>query len=134
MQEVDDIGLLRAYVEHGSEEAFARLVSRNVNKVYSVALRQTGNPHSAEEITQAVFAIVARRARTLLGHECFSGWLYQTARLTTVTFIRSEIRRSLREQEAHMQAALNKPETDVWPQIMPLLETAMAGLNQTDRN
>jgi len=134
MQDMDDIGLLREYVERGSEEAFAVLVSRNVNKVYSVSLRQTGNPHSAEEITQAVFAIVARKARVLVGHKCFSGWLYQTARLTAVTFIRSEIRRGLREKEAHMQAALNKQETDVWPQIMPLLETAMAGLNEADRN
>jgi len=134
MQEMDESGLLREYVERDSEEAFAALVSRNVNKVYSVALRQTGNPQAAEEITQAVFAIVARKARALAGHKCFSGWLYQTARLTAVTFIRSEIRRGRREQEAHMQAVLNKQETDVWPQIAPLLETAMAGLSEADRN
>jgi len=45
MQELDDISLLREYVDHGSEDAFAALVARHVNKVYSIALRRTHNPH-----------------------------------------------------------------------------------------
>ena len=65
MQELNDIALLRQYVEQNSEEAFAALVSRHVNKVYSVALRHTRNPHQAEEITQAVFVILANKSRHL---------------------------------------------------------------------
>ena len=134
MHELDDIALLRQYTEQNSEEAFAALVSRHLNKVYSVALRHTRNPHSAEEITQAVFIIFARRAKKLRQHAVLSGWLYETSRLTAVTFIRGEIRRARREQEAHMQALLNENESDVWPQIAPLLDAAMAGLNETDRH
>jgi RNA polymerase sigma factor (sigma-70 family) len=134
MQELDDIALLREYVERNSEEAFAALVTRHINKVYSVALRHTGNPHQAEEITQAVFVILARKSRHLGGRVILSGWLYQTARLTAVTFIRSAIRRARREQEAHMQSILNESESDVWKQIAPLLDAAMAGLNETDRH
>src|SRR5580765_8147151 len=103
MQELDDIALLRQYTEQNSEEAFAALVARHVNKVYSVALRHTRNPHQAEEITQAVFVILARKANKLPQHIVLSGWLYETSRLTAVTFIRSAIRRARREQEAHMQ-------------------------------
>jgi hypothetical protein len=33
-----------------------------------------------------------------------------------------------------MQTLLNENESDVWPQIAPLLDTAMAGLNETDRH
>lgn len=134
MQELDDIALLREYVEHGSEEAFAMLVARHVNKIYSVALRQTRNPHSAEEITQAVFVILAKRSRDLPKAVILSGWLCRTAQLTAVTFIRGEIRRARREQEAHMQTSLNEIESDVWPQIAPLLGAAMAGLNETDHH
>ncbi|MGP8237678.1 MAG: RNA polymerase sigma factor [Limisphaerales bacterium] len=134
MQELEDIALLREYLERDSEEAFATLVMRHVNKVYSVALRQTGNPHSAEEITQAVFVLLARKARRLGGRVILSGWLYQTARLTAVTFVRGAIRRGRREQEAHMQTIVNKNESEVWPEIAPLLDTAMAGLNETDRH
>jgi RNA polymerase sigma factor (sigma-70 family) len=134
MQELDDNALLREYVERDSEEAFAALVTRHVNKVYSVALRLTGNPHSAEEITQAVFVILARKSRHLGKRVILSGWLYQTARLTAVTFIRGGIRRARREQEACMQTALNENESDAWMQIAPLLDAAMAGLNETDRH
>ena len=65
MQELDDSALLREYVEHGSEEAFSTLVTRHIDRVYSVALRCTGNPSQAEEITQAVFVILARKSRNL---------------------------------------------------------------------
>src|SRR5260221_10635715 len=129
MQELDDIVLLREYVERDSQEAFAAAVERHVSKVYSVAMRHTGNPQQAEEITHAVFVILARKSRQLGKSVILSGWLCQTARLASVTFIRSEIRRARREQEAQMQNAVNETESDVWPQIAPLLDAAMAGLS-----
>jgi RNA polymerase sigma factor (sigma-70 family) len=134
MDERDDIALLRQFSEQNSEEAFATLVIRHIDKVYSVALRHTGNPHHAEEITQAVFVILARKSRQLSPRVILEGWLYETARLTAVTHIRSEIRRARREQEAQMQSSLNENESTVWTQIAPLLDAALAGLNETDRH
>jgi RNA polymerase sigma factor (sigma-70 family) len=135
MPEPDDISLLRQYTEEDSEEAFGTLVSRHINKVYSVALRHSRNPHQAEEITQAVFAILAKKARSLGKAVVLSGWLYHTARLTSVTFLRSEIRRARREQEAYMQNTLEETASDeTWKQIGPQLDTAMARLNDADRN
>ena len=134
MQELDDNALLREYVERDSHEAFAALVERHVNKVYSVALRHTRNAHQAEEITQAVFVILAQKSRKLGNKVILSGWLYQTARLTAMTFIRSEIRRAHREQEAYMQTLLDEKEGNDWPQISPLLDDAMGQLNEKDRH
>ena len=132
MQELDDISLLREYVDHESEDAFAALVTRHVSKVYSIAVRHTRNPHQAEEIAQAVFVILARQARQLGSRVIISGWLCRTAQLTAVTFVRSETRRARREQEAYMQNPLVETESDVWAQIEPLLDAAMAGLSEAD--
>lgn len=134
MQELDDNDLLREYVERASDEAFAVLVARHINKVYSVALRHTGNPSHAEEITQAVFVILARKSPRLRAAVILSGWLYETARLTSITFLRSEIRRARREQEAFMQSSLNETESDLWRQIAPLLDAGMARLNEKERH
>jgi RNA polymerase sigma factor (sigma-70 family) len=134
MPELDDIELLAQYARDRSEAAFATLVTRHLNLVYSTALRHAGNPHAAEEITQAVFIILSGKARSLSPQTVLSGWLYQTARLTAANFLRAEIRRQHREQEAYMQSLLNEPEPNVWPRIAPLLDAAMAGLGEKDRN
>lgn len=133
MQELEDKALLREYVDHNSGEAFAALVTRHVNQVYSAALRQTRNSHQAEEITQVVFVILAQKCRTLGEKVILSGWLHRTARLTAITFIRREMRRVHREQEAHMQALSNETES-VWSKIAPLLDAAMARLSKTDHD
>ena len=133
MQQTDDSALLRQYVENNSDEAFAALVTRHINLVYSVALRRVANPHHAEEITHAVFIILARKAASLRHDKALSSWLFQATRLTAGNFIRSEIRRHRREEEAYMQSVLNETATEVWPKIAPLLDDAVAGLREKDR-
>src|SRR5215469_3023706 len=125
MQEQADIELLRQYAEQNSEAAFGELVTRYVNLVYSAAARKTGSLDAAEEITQAVFIILAKKAKSLRKETILSGWLYQTTRLTAANFRRNEIRRARREQEAYMQSLSNESES--WPEIEPLLEDAMGG-------
>jgi RNA polymerase sigma factor (sigma-70 family) len=133
MQPTDDSALLRQYAENNSDEAFAALVTRHINLVYSVALRQVGNPHHAEEITQAVFIILAKKAVQLRHDKALSSWLFQATRLTANNFVRSEARRRRREEEAHMQSVVDESGSEVWPRIAPLLDTAVANLREKDR-
>src|SRR5437660_8629912 len=116
----DDMALVREFAAGDSQEAFATLVRRHVNLVYSVALRRLGNPHEAEEVTQAVFVILARKAAGLRAGTVLSGWLYQTAQLTSANFQRAAIRRQRREQEAFMQFAEPAGPDDSWRQLGPL--------------
>ena len=130
----DDLTLLREYGRRNSEEAFAALVSRHVNLVYSVALRQVRDPHLAEEITQAVFIILARKAESLGPKTILPGWLCRTARYASANALTIQRRRQRREQEAHMQSILNEPESETWQQIAPLLDGAMEKLGQKDHD
>src|ERR1051326_7421716 len=109
MSEMSDRELLNRFTQNESDQAFALIVERYIHLVHSVALRHTANPHHADEITQAVFIILARRAASLDHRTILSGWLYHTARLTAANFLRSEIRRSKREQESFMQSGPDEP-------------------------
>src|SRR6202000_2905871 len=57
----------------------------------------------------------------------------ETARLTAVTFIRGEIRRAKREQEAYMQSTLDESSPVIWEELSPLIDDAMGKLNIKDR-
>jgi RNA polymerase sigma factor (sigma-70 family) len=134
MPDANDMDLLREYACDHSEPAFAGLVQRHINLVYSVALRYTGNSEDAQDVTQAVFIILARKAAGLRERTVLTGWLYETTRFTAARFIRTRVRRQIREQEAYMQFSLNEPDADgVWRQLSPLLEEAMTQLGEKDR-
>src|SRR5437763_13059294 len=98
----NDIDLLRRYVANASEEAFTELTRRHIDFVYGAALRQARNPHRAEDITQAVFTDLARKAATLLTRTELVGWLYISTRYAATSVVRSEARREAREREAQM--------------------------------
>lgn len=134
---IEDVELLRRYAEDRSQDAFAELVRRRVNLVYSVALRQVGgDAHLAEDVTQRVFADLARKAGSLAGHAVLSGWLYRSAQFAATDVVRTERRRRVREQEAQ---TMNKISADGsapvdWEKLRPVLDQAMGELDEEDRD
>lgn len=130
-----DMDLVREYASQHSEPAFATLVSRHINLVYSAALRRVGDALLAEEITQTAFIILAHKAGSLHPKTILSGWLYRTAQYAAADALKARQRRLQREQEAYMQSTLrDSPADKTWEQLSPLLDEGMLRLGHVDRN
>lgn len=134
---IDDTDLLRRYAEAGAQDAFAELVARHVNLVYSAALRQVhGDAHLAADATQLVFADLARKARGLCGHRVLAGWLFTSARYAAAKLVRGEARRRAREQEAWRMETEHGPDGTAaldWARVRGVLDEAMNELGRADR-
>jgi RNA polymerase sigma factor (sigma-70 family) len=134
MGDMNDMQLLEDYVSRNSQEAFAALVQRHVNLVFSVALRCVADPHKAQDVTQSVFLLLAQKASRLHKKTVLSGWLYHSARLTSATFRRGELRRQRREQEASMQSTLDVSTGEAgWEKLAPVLDDALGRLGEVER-
>jgi RNA polymerase sigma factor (sigma-70 family) len=125
---------VREFARNNSEQAFTTLVSRHVNLVYSVALRQVADSHLAQDVTQGVFIILAKKAKTLGPKTIVSAWLCRTARYVSSHALRTQRRRQVREHEAHMQSITNETGADAWNHIAPILDEALGSLNKPEHD
>jgi len=132
-----DTELLRQYAHDRSEAAFAELVRRRLDLVFSVALRQVGgDAQLAEDVAQKVFADLARKAAALSTHPALSGWLYRSAQFAATDVVRTERRRRAREQEAQTMHDISfDPAADAdWEKLRPMLDQMLGDLAECDRN
>jgi RNA polymerase sigma factor (sigma-70 family) len=132
----DDAELLRRYAGDRSEAAFGELVRRHVDLVYSSALRQCrGDHHRAQEVTQMVFADLARKASSLVRHPVLPAWLHRSGHLAAMGLFRREGRRQRYERAAGDEAAATGPagESVVWEAVGPVLDEAIDSLDERDR-
>jgi len=143
-----DHELLARYVREGAHDAFATLVERYVAMVYAAARRSLGpyDQGDAEDVAQAVFILLARKAATIRpDRTSLASWLYHAARLTAANARRDAGRRRRHEQQAgetmrqHL-ASLSSPSASsstaaplVWAEIEERLDDALARLRPHDR-
>src|SRR5262245_60092811 len=103
-----DFDLLTKYLA-GSQPAFAELVERHSNLVYSAALRQVRDPVLAEEVTAAVFLLVWKKAGSLRPGTVLPAWLHEATRYCVANAWRIRANRERHERRAAQMTRPNPP-------------------------
>jgi RNA polymerase sigma factor (sigma-70 family) len=139
MQERSDAQLLCAFAGRGDEAAFREIVARYADLVYSAALRQVESSAAASDVSQSVFTDLARKAGTLASDggtalsPSLAGWLHRATRYAALNHLRDARRRLTHERQAMEQLLTNSESGADWEQIRPMLDEALDGLSDEDR-
>jgi len=133
---LEEASLLREYAESRNEAAFAKVVGRYFDGIYSAALRRVGgDAHLAKDVAQEVFVALARNASKVSSHPVLSAWLYTTTRNIAALKIRGDQRRRIREEEAaavHDSSSQDHTAAE-WNRIGPMLDRLVDDLGEIDR-
>ena len=134
-EQQSDFQWLQQFARAGDQGAFHELVHRHINLVFATALRKVGDAGGAQEISQNVFGILARKAWRFAPDDSVPAWLYKTALLESKSWLRGEMRRRRREETAvELGTTMKTPEDEpAFNALVPLLDEALLSLREKDR-
>ncbi len=131
---MDDSVLLAEFARDKSDEAFRELVRRHIGMVYSVCRRQLRDAHWAEDVTQAVFILLAKKAGELKKDVVLGGWLYKTAVYACSNA--KEMRRTRRHHESRVMPMKMMNDEDMMEraEMEGILDEGLMELNRFQRD
>lgn len=141
MTAATDAALLTAFVCHRDEQAFRVLAESHFGLIFHTALRRTGNRALAQDVSQEVLCILARKAAFLsLQPERLPSWLHRTTLFECTTAMRKESSQQRRLERAHLEDTASQPpivllehESSRWQRALPLLDQALQEIPEPDR-
>ena len=130
-----DPELLADWLGRQRESAFHALVARYAGLVYATAKRTCGDDSMAAEASQLTFIALAQKAKSLAACASLGGWLHLTAMMQAKNLIRKSQRESRKRQllQAAMDTEPPHTSSDVWQEMQPQLDEALAALSAKDR-
>jgi RNA polymerase sigma factor (sigma-70 family) len=130
-----DFEWLQQFARAGNQSAFRELVRRHIDLVFATALRKVGDAGGAEEISQNVFGVLARKAWQFAPDDSLPAWLHKTTLLESQAWLRGEMRRRRREEiAAELRTTMKTPdEQPAFHALVPLLDEALLSLREKER-
>jgi RNA polymerase sigma factor (sigma-70 family) len=125
---ISDAELLAKYVASRSAQDFAEIIARHGPMVLRTCQRLIGNSSDAEDAAQATFLVLSEKCSSVKDN--LGGWLYKVAQDSAGQVVRSQRRRTRRE-EAKAQMTRSAPAPDV--DLREELDAALVRLPERER-
>jgi RNA polymerase sigma factor (sigma-70 family) len=124
---MSDAQLLAQFINARDEAAFAALVRRHGRMVLGVSRRILSHTQDAEDVFQATFLVLARKAHAVVRRETVGSWLYRVAYRTALDARAMRERRHAKEIQVEDVPQQEGPAVEVhdW---RPILDEELAGL------
>jgi RNA polymerase sigma factor (sigma-70 family) len=123
-----DEALLRRFADSRDEGAFEVLVRRHGPMVLGVCRRILRDAHAAEDVFQATFLVLARKARTVRAGRALPAWLHRVAARLAHAARTAEGRRRKQEREVSAMRTPDPTAAAAWRELGPLLDAELLRL------
>jgi RNA polymerase sigma factor (sigma-70 family) len=128
-----DHELLERFTARGDEAAFAALVGRHGPMVRGLCRRLLGDPGRADDVFQATFLALARRAGSIRRRAAVGSWLYGVARRLSHNAQRGDARRRRHERRAAEGRPHRTPHDPGWAELLAVLDEELGRLPEQAR-
>jgi RNA polymerase sigma factor (sigma-70 family) len=128
-----DSYLLDRFVDRGDELAFGAIVDRHGPMLLSLCRRHVGDAHLAEDVLQATFLLLVRKASSIHKRDSLAGWLHGVAQRLGRQARLSETARSRRERQAAEAHAETNAGDPAWDDLLRAVDDELKRLPDRHR-
>jgi RNA polymerase sigma factor (sigma-70 family) len=125
--EETDQELLARFAARHEEAVFERLMERHGPTVLGVCRRMLSHEQDAEDVFQATFLVLARKAKSIRRRGSLGSWLYGVAYRLALKLRATIARRQARERQAGQMIATQTSEP-TWTDLRPILDEELERL------
>jgi RNA polymerase sigma factor (sigma-70 family) len=128
-----DQDLLGRFAAHQEEAVFEALMQRHGPMVLGVCQRVLSHAQDAEDVFQATFLVLARKAKSIRKQASLGSWLYGVAFRLALKLKASAARRRARERRVAEMMAGETTTTSSWSDLRPILDEELSRLPEKYR-
>jgi RNA polymerase sigma factor (sigma-70 family) len=132
-RELADSELLEHFVTTSDDSAFTVLIERYGPLVLGLCRRMLGSVHDAEDVCQATFLVLARKASSIRKSTALSSWLHGVACRAAGQLKRDRARRQRRERGTHAPTAKDPAGEVSWREAQTILDEELERLPERYR-
>jgi RNA polymerase sigma factor (sigma-70 family) len=128
-----DRQLLERFVQSQDHAAFAAILDRHGPMLLGLCRRLLSDVHLADDVLQATFLVLARKARAIRQRDSLAGWLYGVAQRLARQARLAEAARTRRERRAATERCSAAAGDPAWRELLRVLDEELQRLPERYR-